>query len=352
LTGKVVTPGLFGGLNTAGVDEVPGEAATVDSSLRLGKMYPEFDLSLAFNPDSNTVEVGRADGIAFAVLAPSARAGAAGQPGGSIVAGLGSVVSLAEKMARPPSIMVVDLGSGADALSGGSRAGQYMLLKRALAEARAPRPAAGSDDLVLSAAGHDTLAAFLKQKRPFVFEVDRAADIRQLIAFAKREGIRAYVQGGTEAWQVADELKRAGIPVILNPFEDLPETFDQIGATLQNAARLHQAGVTIAFSLESNSHRMRRIRQAAGVAVANGLPWNVALDAITRTPAQLFGVGSEFGSIEPGHAANLVVWSGDPLEVTTLPEKMWLNGQLQTLRSRQTELRDRYLERSKQNVVH
>jgi len=348
LAGKVVTPGLFGGIGTVGVVEISLEPSTVDSALRMGKMYPEFDLSLAYNPDSSNVGVARADGIAFAVLAPSARAGVAGQPGSSIVAGLGAVVSLAEKMAHPPSVLVVDLGSDVNALSGGSRAAEFMLLKRALTEARAPRSRGTNEDSMLTPAGHKTLAEFLKQKKPFVFAIDRAADIRQLIAFAKREGIRAFIQGGAEAWRVAEELKRAGIPVIVNPFEDLPESFDEIGASLQNAARLHQAGVTIAFSLnESSPHRMRRLRHAAGNAVANGLPWAVALDAITRVPAQLFDVGKEFGSIETGRVANLVVWSGDPFEVSTLPERMWLNGVPQSLRSRQTELRDRYLERNK-----
>lgn len=349
LSGKVVTPGLFGGIGTVGIIEISLEPSTVDSALRLGKMYPEFDLSLAYNADSSNVGVARADGIAFALLAPSARAGTAGQPGGSIVAGLGAVVSLAEKMAHPPSVLVVDLGSDVNSLSGGSRAAEFMLLKHALMEARAPRPRGAGEDSMLTPAGHEMLAAFLKQKKPFIFAVDRAADIRQLIAFVRREGIRAYIQGGTEAWRVADELKRAGIPVIVNPFDDLPASFDHIGASLHNAARLHAAGVTIAFSLnESSPHRVRRLRHAAGNAVANDLPWPVALDAITRVPAQLFGVGNEFGSIETGRAANLVVWSGDPFEVSTLPERMWLNGLPQSMRSRQTELRDRYLERNRE----
>ena len=348
LTGMVVTPGLFGGVGTVGIIEISLEPSTVDSTLRLGKMYPEFDLSLAYNPDSSNVGVARADGIAFAILAPNARAGIAGQPGSSIVAGLGAVVSLAEKMAHPPSVLVVDLGSDVNPLSGGSRAAEFMLLKRALTEARTPRSRGANEDSMLTPAGHETLAAFLKQRKPFMFAIDRAADIRQLIRFVKREGIRAFIQGGAEAWRVADELKHAGIPVIVNPFEDLPLSFDQIGASLQNAARLHQAGVTIAFSLnESSPHRMRRLRHAAGTAVANDLPWPVALDAITRVPAQLFGVGNEFGSIETGRVANLVVWNGDPFEVSTLPERMWLNGQPQSLRSRQTELRDRYLERKR-----
>ena len=349
--GKIITPGLFGGIGAVGIVEVSQEAPTSDGALRLGKMYPEFDVSLAYNPDASNVGVARADGVAFAVLAPSARAGMGARPSGSIVAGLGSVVSLAEPMARLPGALFVDLGGDASGLAGGSRAGEFMLLKRALNEARMPPAIRARDvgeDTLLTAAGRETLAAFLKQKKPFVFAVDRTADIRQLIAFVKREGIRAYIQGGAEAWRLADELKQAGIPVILNPFDDLPSDFDQLAATLQNAARLHAAGVTIAFALDdAEPHRVRRIRQAAGIAVANGLPYAAAMAAITNVPAQLFGVSNDFGAIDIGRAANLVVWNGDPFEVTTLPERMWLGGKPQSLRSRQTELRDRYMQLNK-----
>ena len=346
-TGKIITPGLFGGIGAVGIVEVSQETPTSDGALRLGKMYPEFDVSLAYNADASNVGVARADGVAFAVLAPSARAGMGARPSGSIVAGLGSVVSLAEPMARLPSALFVDLGGDASGLAGGSRAGEFMLLKRALNEARMPAAIRARDvgeDTLLTAAGRETLAAFLKQKKPFVFAVDRTADIRQLIAFVKREGIRAYIQGGAEAWRLAGELKQAGIPVILNPFDNLPADFDQIGATLQNAARLHAASVTIAFSLDdAEPHRMRRIRQAAGIAVANGLPYAVAMAAITNVPAQLFGASSDCGVIDIGRTANLVMWNGDPFDVTTLPTQMWLDGKPQSLRSRQTELRDRYL---------
>jgi imidazolonepropionase-like amidohydrolase len=131
---------------------------------------------------------------------------------------------------------------------------------------------------------------------------------------------------------------------VLDPLDDLPQSFDSIGATLENAARLHAAGVTIAFSLrDSDPHNIRKLRQAAGIAVAHGLPWDAALAAITSAPAQLFHATAEFGSIEVGKPANLVVWSGDPLEVTSLADAAWLDGRRATLRSRQSELKDRYL---------
>ncbi len=159
---------------------------------------------------------------------------------------------------------------------------------------------------------------------------------------------KLVLTGAAEAWRVAPELARAGATVLVDPFTDLPENFDAVGATLENAARLARAGVTVGFSLNDHEpHNIRKIRQGAGLAVANGLPWDAALAALTRVPAEAFGVGDRVGSIAVGRPADLVLWSGDPLEVTSAPERVWIDGALQPDRSRQTELRDRYLDRLK-----
>jgi len=140
--------------------------------------------------------------------------------------------------------------------------------------------------------------------------------------------------------------------VLLNPLENLPASFDRIGARLDNAALLHAAGVRIAFTQENDaSHNARKIRQLAGNAVAHGLPWDAALAALTANPAEIFGLGMSHGRIEPGLAADLVLWSGDPLEVTSAADQVWIAGRPVDMRSRQTELRDRYLERLRQGAA-
>jgi imidazolonepropionase-like amidohydrolase len=151
---------------------------------------------------------------------------------------------------------------------------------------------------------------------------------------------------------VAGELAAAKIPVILNPLDNLPESFDAVGATLENAARLQRAGVKIAFSLDDpEPHNMRKVRQAAGIAVAHGLPWDEALAALTRNPAEILGVATGNGSLARGRPADLVLWSGDPLEVTTLADRVFIQGEAQPMRSRQTELRDRYLQKLRANAA-
>jgi imidazolonepropionase-like amidohydrolase len=346
LQGRPVTPGLFGGLGHMGLEEIGESASTADAVLKLGRMRPEFDPSLAFDPDSAVVAVNRTDGVAFALLVPGAEAGHKGAPGSSMLAGSAAIVPLDGRPARSPGALIINATGGANSLSGGSRAAHYMLLHQALQEIRNPASANSLDEKLLTPEGRRLLASALKTGRPFVVEVDKAADIRQVLAFGRREGIKIVIRGGAEAWRIAGELALNHVPVVLDPLEALPSSFDQVGTTLENAARLHAAGVRIAFSLRDEApHNERKLRQAAGNAVAHGLPWASALAAITAVPADLFGAGDEFGRIEVGRRANLVVWSDDPLEVTSLAERMWLNGVSMSMRSRQTELRDRYLQR-------
>jgi hypothetical protein len=341
--GRPLTPGLFGGLTGLGIEEVSGEAATVDTNLALGAMVPaddhvvwrpEFDVDVAFNPHSSAIGVSRVEGITHTVLSPGSL------PGGSFVAGQGSAVLLDGRYdATLPGSrsLFVNLGGGASPLSGGSRAGQWMLLEQAVSEARA-----GSGEL-LTRAGRTALSGYLAGGR-VVFHVDRAADIRQALRFAKKHGMRPVIVGGAEAWRVAAEIKAANAPVLLDALANLPSSFDALGASLENAARLHRAGVTVGFSQNGDAtHNARKIRQLAGNAVANGLPWEAGLAGLTAVPAQVFGLSGQRGRIEIGQAADLVLWSGDPLEVSTYAEQVWFGGKAADMRSRQTELFERYL---------
>jgi imidazolonepropionase-like amidohydrolase len=356
-SGRPVTPGLFGGLGHLGIEEISEEPVGQDYSLKLGAMRPEFDVTPAFNPDSVVLGVNRIGGITFAMLAPSAAAGKGAA--GTIIAGQGSMARLDGTVEPTTRALFVDVGGDAAVLSGGSRAAQFMLLQQAIDEARSPKSLLPGDARLLTPLGRQALATYVGagatsidtggggrggNSGTIVFDVDRASDIRQVIAFAKREKLRLVIKGATEAWRVAPELAAAQVPVLLNPLDDLPESFDAVGATLENAARLQHAGVKIAFTFDDPApHNIRRLRQAAGIAVAHGLLWEDALAAITRNPAEIFGVTAANGSLARGRPADLVLWSGDPLEVTTLADRVFIQGVAQSMQSRQTELRDRYL---------
>lgn len=339
--GRPLTPALFGGITEIGIEEVSGESSTVDSTLKIGEqpLRPEFDVTLAYNPASVLVPVARLDGIGFTALGA--------HTGGGFVAGQGGVVRL-DGSADPigPRALYLRLGAAAAELTGQSRAAQWMLLQQMVDEARGQVPA-DSPHALLTPAGRRTLARYLGGQGRIVVEVDRAADIRQLLRWAAREKVKIAIAGGAEAWQLAPDLAAAQVPVFVDALGNLPSTFDQIGASLENAARLQRAGVPVAFAQrEDASHNARKMRQLAGNAVANGLPWADGLAGLTRVPAQALGVADQIGSIEPGKRADLVLWEGDPLDVAHYAEQVWLGGRAMPMRSRQTELRDRYLQRT------
>jgi len=340
--GRPLTPGLFGGITQIGLEEVNLEPSTYDAQLKLAApawqhmWRPEFDVTPAFNARSIVLAVMRVEGVTWGTIAPLAA--------DSVVIGQGAAVTLDGRYdaALPGSrTLFVNWGSAAHAASGGSRAAQYMLFDQAIREVREPGSSGGG--ALLLPEGRAALKAYLAGGR-VVFHVQRASDIREVVRFAQARGMKPVIAGGAEAWVVARELAQAEVPVILDPLENLPNDFDRLGARFENAKLLHEAGVRIAFS-QTDSFHLRKNRQLAGNAVAHGLPWEAALAAITSAPADIFGVGAARGRIEPGQAADLVLWSGDPLEVTTVAEQVWIAGHPVTMRSRQTELRDRYLER-------
>ncbi|MCW5581648.1 MAG: amidohydrolase family protein, partial [Luteimonas sp.] len=175
------------------------------------------------------------------------------------------------------------------------------------------------------------------------------ADIRQAIALAGRlKALRVVLVGGAEAWRAASELAAADIPVVLDPLDALPADYDRIGARHDNAALLHRAGVTIAFTASAQGiytswNAGPSLRLAAGIAAAHGLPDEVALAAITHAPARIWGLDPRIGTLTAGADADLVLWDGDPLEPASAPAAAFVAGREVSLRTRQTLLRDRYL---------
>jgi hypothetical protein len=342
--GKELTPGLFGGLTDIGLEEIAAESQTVDSTLNQKspawnqQWRPELDVTTAFNPRTVIVPITRVEGVTWTVLVPG--------NADSIIGGQGSAVTLDGRFdATLPGSrsLFIQMGAVGAKLSGGTRAAEYMFLDQAIREARAPGTL--GQGALLHVAGREALLRYLAGGR-VIFQVDRAAEILSVVAFAERNGMKPVILGGNEAWLVAKELAKAKVPVILNPLDDLPLDFDRLDASLENAALLQRAGVRIAFS-SGDTPQARLVRQLAGNAVAHGLPWEAALEAITSAPADIFGIGATHGRIAVGQVADLVLWNGDPLEVSTLADKVWIAGRAIEMKSRQTELRDRYVEKVK-----
>ena len=328
--GQPVTPAFFAGITSAGLSEVEMVYEAVDSEykeLYTDLMHPEFDVRTAYNPHSSVVPITRVEGFGYTLLGATR--------GDRTISGQGGMVRFdgGYSSFEGKSAVFVELSGYAAEQVGGSRAVQWMLLQEAFAEMN-------SDEAnLLSPMGKKALKKAAKES-VFVFNTHRAADIVQVLKFVDQHNLSAVINGGREAWMVAPALAEARVPVILNSLDNLPADFDSLGARMDNAALLHQAGVSILFS-SGETHNSRKVRQLAGNAVSYGLPHDVALAAMTVTPANVFGGGNRVLSV--GAAADLVIWSGDPLEVTTVAAQVVMGGIPDTMQSRQTKLRDRYL---------
>lgn len=359
-SGKVVTPGLFSPLGQIGLTEVNVVRGTVDYVQRGEDFAAAFDIADAYNRRSTVVAVNRIEGITRAAITPR---GAAPDEFGNVshvLAGLGAIVNLGDDDApvtKRRAMLVAHFGEGGGSLAGGSRAAALLAFRTALddaqdfAEHRDAYDSGARRAYSVSRADLEALQPVLNAAIPVLAYVDRASDIRTLLAIAAEYGLRLVIAGGAEAWMLADELAAADVAVILSAFDNLPGSFDQLNARIDSAALLEAAGVSFAFGGNRNTqnHNARNITQAAGVAVANGLSWEAALRAITRAPAEFYGVADRLGSVEAGKAADLVIWPDDPLELTSFPEQVIIDGVAVPMESRQTLLRDRYL-RSDSNL--
>ena len=331
--GKPVTPGFFAGITSIGITEVSAVEESTDSSLELQEMRPEFDVVPAYNPNSSLVPVTRIEAFSFTLLRAETH--------GSLFGGQGQMVALDggfQSFVGNP-VLFINVGRDASSLSGGSRAAQWMLLNQAMQEADSPP--ASTENALLTRAGRGTLSEYAIGGK-VVINVDRASDILATLRFAQSYGIDLVISGGTQAWMVAEQLAAAGVPVVLDPLYNLPRNFDSLGARLDNAAILQAAGVDVIIS-GAGSHNARKQRQMAGNAVSYGLPHEAGIAALTSTPARVFGAADQQGSIRKDMPANVVLWSGDPLDVTSAAEVVVINGKLIPMESRQTKLRDRYL---------
>ena len=326
-------------------------AGTADDAVEDTEISAAFDVAPAINPRSTLIPISRIEGVTRALVAPSSPSAWLSTPPGHVIAGQGAVINLGnptKAVDRARVAMFVTLGEHGADFGGGSRAGALAVLRAALEEAQAWRAipptfkAGNAGHYSINRPAREALAPVLAGDMPVVARVHRASDIRAALDLAEEFGLKLIVAGGDEAWMLADALANAQVPVILDPTSNLPADFERLAARSDAAAILHSAGVLIAFSDESN-HNARNLKQLAGNAVAHGLPWDAALAAITRNPAQIYGMADALGALMPGQAGDAVVWSGDPLEVTSFADVVIINGQVMPMRSRQTLLRDRYM---------
>lgn len=338
--GKVVTPGLIHASSELGLLEV-GSVSETNERAASGDVTASFDVAEGIDPSSVRIPVARTEGVTAAMAVPT----------GGIFSGQAALIALngsrMEAMLRVrDAAMAGDFADALKAAGGGSHAAGLARVRRILEDARdydrrrADYRRADMQELSAPASELEALLPVLRGAMPLYVVANSERDIMNAIRLAKEFGIRLIVRGGTEAWKVAEELVAARVPVALDAYANIPD-FENMEVRWDNAALLAEAGVSLII-YESGDGGPRNLRFAAGHAVRNGLPWSAALEAITLAPARTFGAETTMGTLAAGRRADIVVWSGDPLEFSTRPEHVFIGGEEMPLTSRQTELLERY----------
>ena len=346
-SGKVITPGLIGAMTNLGLVEVSLSAGTVDARVEpidISTVGAAYDVQYAINKDSTLIPITRVEGFTSAVTGLSDTH--------QLFSGQGAVISLSDDYSdtiKTQAFLHTNVSnSGVDHI-GESRAAIWVALLRSLNEVAT----ADEDDLAPTGDwnGHATKEDVLALKPvltgdvPLLITAHRASDIMQVIQLKRKmPSLNIVLVGVSEGWRVADEIATAGIPVIVNPEQNLPGAFDQLGASLKNSGMLSNAGVKVAIGMDT--HNIRLSSQQAGNAVANGMSYDQGLASLTSNVADIFGVDNTVGRLVPGLRADFVIWSGDPLEVTQAAEQVFISGEAVEMTSRQIQLRDRYLHRN------
>lgn len=349
--GRIVTPGLFVTGSELGASEIEGVRQTVDSGVSGGPYSAAFDVSYSLNPDSTVIPVIRLTGATRAVVTPHLES-RRGEHNEKLFAGQAAIIHLGvatDNLVKARVAMVVPAGEQGASQAGGARGAFIVDLKAQLDEARAYAHNRSAYEqnrtrpFSLSREDLEALTPVVEGREPLLIDVHRAADIRQILTLAREEKIGVILSGAEEGWRVASEIAAARTPVILDSDEDLPGSFETLSSTLENAARLNAAGVSVSIHGPGILNGGKAVRLAAGRAVSRGLPWGAALASVTINPAKAFGVADRSGSLDPGKDADLVIWSGDPLDTSGAPDVVIIKGAEQPLTSRPLDLRDRYL---------
>jgi imidazolonepropionase-like amidohydrolase len=340
--GKWVTPGLIHAGSSLGLRLTDsGAQEETQEDIVIGDVKASFNVAEAIDPASMTIPVARAEGVTTALTTPAEGL----IPGQAVVIDLAGE-RLEDMVVRSPAAMIVNLGQAAKESGGGSRAGALFRLRLILRDAKeyAQRKEdfrrAQIQPLAAPAPELEALQPVLAGQLLVLVIANRRSDIESALRIAKEFGLKVAIWGGAEAWQAAPELAAAKVPVVLEPLTDVPR-FDALNARLDNATLLRKAGVTV-VAAQRDAAFFRDLRTAAGNEVRNGMSWDDALRSVTLAPATALGIEQQAGSLDAGKVANVVVWSGDPLEFSSRAEHVFIHGRDVPLTNRQTELRERY----------
>ena len=343
-SGKIVTPGLIATDTNIGIVEIGALSVTRDDSSEIYKIG--FSIYDAYNPNSTLIPWNRSNGITSALTIP--------QNTSSPIGGLGSFFVLDGELditGKKDMVMTGSLGGD----SNHSRSEMYAVIDDLLSFAKSINQKDLSTDANISELiDNSTIAEFMElhprdvialhklvnNNLPLVMKAHRASDLLKLIEIKKKYNLNLIIMGAQEANLVKDAIAQNNIPLIINPINNIPGSFDELASNIKMAGMLEKADIELMFTAP-RSHNFHLIRQGAGVAVANGMSYETAIRGLSSTPAKVFGLEKR-GEIKSGNFADIIIWDADPLEPSSMPEYVFINGKSIDLTTRSSRLRDRY----------
>ena len=344
---KIITPGVIAPDTQIGILEIGAISETRDGDSNIYSMG--FSVYDAINPNSTLIPWNRSNGVTSAISLPDFN--------WDPLSGMASFLLLDGSL-RVNGMPDVALTGEIGALSSGSRAESLILLRDLLefASILDEKDMASSKKIseaiedfeiaeLMDLQPRDVIALYnlLNNNLPLIIKTNRASDILKLIDIKKLYGLNLVLMSAQEATLVANEIAENNIPVIINPFDNIPDSFDELASNIRIASSLEKAGIKVMFS-ESRTHNYHLIRQGAGNAVANGMSYIGAIMALTSNVAESFNI-PERGRLQQGMKADLVIWEGDPLEPSTFPSKVFINGNDMDLSTRSSRLTERYIDK-------
>ena len=353
-TGKILTPGMIATDTEIGIVEIGALSVTRDDSSKMYKIG--FSIYDAFNPNSTLIPWNRSNGITSTLTLP--------QNTSSPIGGLGSYFVLDSKLQISGTKDMVMIGRVGGS-SSRSRAEHFAQIEDLLILAKSLTKNDMDSDLELSDLIDDwsvsdamnlhprdlrALYNLVNNDLPLIMKSHRASDLLKLIELKDKYNLNMIIMGAQEAGLIAEEIAESKIPLIINPINNIPGSFDELASNINMAKRLEDAGVELMFNAPRD-HNYHLIRQGAGVAVANGMSYAGALKALTSTPANVFGINGR-GVIEAGKVADLIIWDADPLEPSSMPDYVFINGENIDLTTRSSRLRDRYTKKLNEPVTY
>ena len=343
--GKIVTPGFIASDTEIGIVEIGALSVTRDDQSSIYSIG--FSIHDAFNPNSTLIPWNRSNGITSAITLPRNTS--------SPIGGFGSFFSLNGSLqidSEQDIAMIGRIGGS----SSSSRSEMLALIDDILSFASTLNNKSMKSNLDINQIIDDSsLANYLElkprdvkalfrlinEKLPLIIKANRASDILKLLELKKKYNLNLIIMGAQEASLVAKEILASNTSLIVNPTNNIPGSFDELASNINLSSRLEQEGIKLMFNA-SRDHNYHLIRQGAGIAVANGMSYGGAIRALTSNVAKSFNIANR-GEIKSGNIADIVIWEADPLEPSSMPEKVFINGVDMDLTTRSTRLRDRYI---------